>query len=97
MEAGLEAPITQATGHGNYIVAVYPDRIEIKSGWQGQNVETLNLRDISEVNVRGLVNCTLTITSNTGRIHELTRMALPDARRIKNTVEGQKTRAGLYE
>lgn len=93
----MEAPITQATGHGNHIVAVYPDRVEVKSGWQGQNVEALNLRDISEVNVRGLVNCTLTITSNTGRIHELTRMALPDARRIKTTVEAQKTRAGLYE
>lgn len=97
MEAGLEAPITQATGHGNNIVAVYPDRVEIKSGWQGQNVEAVNLRDISEVRVKGLVNCTLTITNNTGRVHELTRMALPDARRIKKTVEEQKGRAGLYE
>lgn len=97
MEAGLEAPITQATGHGNHIVAVYPDRVEIRSGWQGQNVEAVGLRDVSGVNVRGLVNCTLTITSNTGRVHELTRMALPDARRIKNAIEGQKNKAGLYE
>lgn len=97
MEAGLEAPITQATAHGNNIVAVYPDRVEMKSGWQNQNVETVNLRDIAVVNVRGVVNCTLTITSNTGRVHELTRMALPDARRIKNAVEGQKNKAGLYE
>lgn len=97
MEAGLEAPITQATGHGNRIVAVYPDRVEIKSGWQGQNVEAVNLREIAEINIKGLVNCTLAIISNTGRVHELTRMALPDARRIKNTVEGQKTKAGLYD
>jgi hypothetical protein len=97
MEAGLEVPITQATGHGNHIVAVYPDRVEIKSGWQGQNVEAVNLRDIATVNIRGLVNCTLTIGSNTGRVYELTRMALPDARRIKAAIEAQKTKAGLYE
>ena len=43
-EGSLEAPITQATAHNNTIVAVFPDRVEIRSGWQSQNVESFNLR-----------------------------------------------------
>jgi hypothetical protein len=93
----LEGPITQATGHNNTIVAVYADRIDIKSGWRSQNVESIGLRDVALIGIRGLVNVTLTIETNTGRVYRLSRMALPDARRIKNTFEEQKRRAGLYE
>ena len=90
-------PITQATGHNNTIVGVYEDRVELKSGWQSQNVESVGLRDVAAVGIKGLVNVTLTIQTNTGRIYQLNRMALPDARRIKNAVEQQKRRASLYE
>lgn len=93
----MEAPVTQATAHNNFVVSVYPDRLDLTSGWQGQNVESLGLKEISTVTVRGLVNCTLTIQTNTGRVYELTRMALPDARGVKAAVETQKRRAGLYE
>jgi hypothetical protein len=92
-----ERPITQATGHNNTIVGVYQDRIELKSGWQSQNVESVSLRDVAVISIRGLVNVTLTIETNKGRVYTLNRMALPDARRIKNTFEQQKRRAGLYE
>jgi hypothetical protein len=93
----LERPITQATGHRNTIVIVYEDRIELRSGWQGQNVESMKLRDVSVVGIRGVVNVTMTVENNTGRIYRLERMALPDARRVKNAVEQQKRRASLYE
>jgi hypothetical protein len=93
----LEGPITQATGHNNTIIAVYADRIDIKTGWRSQNVESVGLRDVALIGIRGLVNVTLTIETNTGRVYRLSRMALPDARRIKNTFEQQKRRAGLYE
>lgn len=90
-------PITQATGHNNTIVSVYQDRVELKSGWQSQNVESIGLRDVTVIGIRGLVNVTLTIETNTGRVFTLNRMALPDARRIKSTFEQQKRKAGLYE
>jgi hypothetical protein len=90
-------PITQATGHNNTIVAVYGDRIDIKTGWQSQNVESVGLRDIAAISIKGVVNVTLTIETNRGRVYQLNRMALPDARRIKNTFEQQKRKAGLYE
>jgi len=90
-------PITQATGHNNTIVAVYGDRIELKTGWQFHNIESIGLRDVALINIKGLVNVTLTIETNTGRVYQLNRMALPDARRIKNTFEQQKLRAGLYD
>ena len=62
MEDGLEAtPITQATGHNNTIVGVYEDRIELKSGWQSQNIESVGLRDVAVIAIKGLVNVTLTI------------------------------------
>ena len=93
----MEGPITQATGHNNTIIAVYADRIDIKTGWRSQNVESVGLRDVALIGIRGLVNVTLTIETNTGRAYRLSRMALPDARRIKNTFEQQKRRAGLYE
>ena len=98
MEGSLEgSPIAQATGHNNTIVAVYGDRIELKTGWQSQNIESVGLRDVSLISIKGLVNVTLTIETNKGRVYQLNRMALPDARRIKNTFAQQKQRAGLYE
>ena len=93
----MDAPITQATGSNNTIVGVYQNRIELKSGWQSQNVQSVGLRDVAMIGIKGLVNVTLTIETNTGRVYQLNRMALPDARRIKNTFEQQKRRAGLYE
>jgi hypothetical protein len=93
----LESPVTQATGHNNHIVSVYEDRIELRTGWQSQNVERVGLREVALIRIKGLVNVTLTIETNTGRVYQLNRMALPDARRIKNTFEQQKRRAGLYE
>lgn len=93
----MERPITQATGHNNTIVAVFADRVEVRSGWQSQNVESVNLRDVSAVKIKGLVNVTLDIVNNAGRVYRLHRMALPDARGIKAAVERQKQKAGLYE
>ena len=90
-------PIIQATGHNNNIVGVYQDRIELKSGWQSQNVESVGLRDVAMIGIKGFVNVTLTIETNTGRVYRLNRMALPDARGIKNAIEQQKRRAGLYD
>ena len=97
MEDDLDEPITQATGHKNTIISVYEDRVELKTGWQSQNVESVGLRDVVVIGIKGLVNVTLTIETNTGRVYQLNRMALPDARRIKNTFEQQKRRAGLYD
>lgn len=93
----MEPPITQATARGNNVVAVYADRVELRSGWQGQHVEPVSIRDVSAVRIRGLINCTLTILDNAGRIYELERMALPDARGVKSAIERQKQKAGLYE
>ena len=93
----MEGPITQATGHNNTIVAVYVDHIDIRTGWRSQNVESVGLRDVAQIGIKGLVNVTLTIETNKGRVYQLNRMALPDARRIKNTCERQKQRAGLYQ
>lgn len=93
----MGAPIVQAAAHTNHIINVYADRVEVRSGWQGQTAETLDMREIEGVNIRGLVNCTLTITSNKGRLFQLRRMALPEARDVKKTIENQKRRAGLYE
>ena len=93
----MEPPITQATAHGNNVVTVYADRVELRSGWQGQHVEPVSIRDVSAVRIRGVINCTLTILDNAGRIYELERMALPDARGVKSAIERQKQKAGLYE
>jgi hypothetical protein len=96
-EGSLEAPITQATARNNTIVAVFPERVEIRTGWQSQNVESFNLREISIVATKGLVNATLKLETNKGRVLEFTRMAPPDARRVRNAIESQKRLAGLYE
>jgi hypothetical protein len=93
----LEQPITQATAHGNNVVGVYGDRVELRSGFQGQHVETIIIRDVTSVDIQGWVNCTLTIESNTGRLYRLDRMALPDARGVKAAIERQKQKASIYE
>ena len=93
----MEVPITQATARNNTIVTVFADRVEVRSGWQSQNVESFNLKEVAVVTTRGLVNATLKLETNKGRVLEMTRMALPDARRVRNTIESQKRLAGLYE
>ncbi len=93
----MGAPITQATAHGNNVVGVYADRVELRSGWPGQNVEVVSIKSVSAVRIRGLINCTLTIVTNAGRAFELERMALPDARAIKTAIEQQKQKAGIYD
>ncbi len=90
-------PITQATAHDNTIVVVFPDRVEIRRGWQSQNVESFDLRELAALATKGVVNTTLQLETNKGRILQLTRMALPDARRVKNAIESRKRLAGLYE
>lgn len=93
----METQLAQAAGHNNYIVTVYTNRVELKSGWQGQNVENVGLRDISSVSVKGVVSCTLVLRTNEGRVYQVTRMARPDASQVKNAIEQQKQKAGLYE
>ncbi len=92
-----DPPITQATAHGNNIAIVYADRVELRSGWLGQRVEPVSIKDVSAVRIQGLINCTLTIVTNAGRVYGLERMALPDARGIKAAIERQKQTAGLFE
>ncbi len=90
-------PITQATAHNNTIVAVFAEHVEIKSGWQSQNLESFGLKQVSTVAIRGLVNATLSLETNTGRVLHLNRMAPPDARRVKRAIEAQKRLASLYD
>ena len=93
----MGAPITQATAHGNNVVSVYADRVELRSGWQGQNLEVVSIKNVSAVRIGGLINCTLTILTNAGRAFQLERMALPDARAVKTAIERQKQKAGTYD
>ena len=88
--------IAQGTGLNN-VINVYSDRVEIRTGWQSQNADSLGLKQIANVSIRGLVNCTLTIEVNDGRRLAVDRMALPDARQVKAAIESQKQKAGLYE
>ena len=88
--------IAQGTGLNN-VINVYTDRVEIRTGWQSQNADSLGLKQIANVSIRGLVNCTLTIEVNDGRRLHVERMALPDARQVKAAIEEQKQKAGLYE
>jgi Bacterial PH domain len=88
--------IAQGTGLNN-VINVYSDRVEIRTGWQSQNADSLGLKQIANVSIRGLVNCTLTIEVNDGRRLAVERMALPDARQVKLAIESQKQKAGLYE
>ncbi len=57
----------------------------------------MSIKDVSAVRVKGLINCTLTIVTNAGRVYGLERMALPDAHSIKAAIERQKQKAGIYE
>ena len=79
------------------MVNVYPDRVELVSGWQGQNVVAVGLRQVVDATVRGVVNATLVIETNDGRRISVERMAPPDARQIRVAIEQQKKSAGLYE
>lgn len=88
--------IAQGTGLNN-VINVYSDRVEIRTGWQSQNADSLGLKQIANVSIRGLVNCTLTIEVNDGRRLAVDRMALPDARQVMAAIESQKQKAGLYE
>lgn len=89
-----ERPIAQATASRNNIINVYSDRVELVSGWQGQNVESVAHREISGVGVRGLVNCTLTIETNMGRLFRLEGLGLSEANALKSAIERQKQKAG---
>lgn len=93
----MERPIAQASGHRNNIVKVYDERVEFLSGWQGQNKETVGLREIENLEVRGWVNCILSIRTNQGRVFKLERLALPDANSVKRAVERQKQKAGAQD
>ncbi len=87
-----------AQGAGiNNVINVYYDRVELRTGWQSENVTSLRLKQVASVTLRGLVNCTLTIEVNDGRRLNVERMALPDARQVKAAIESQKQKAGLYE
>jgi hypothetical protein len=88
--------LAQGTGN-NGVINVYTDRVEFRTGWNSENADSLGLKQIANVSIRGLVNCTLTIEVNDGRHLNVERMALPDARQVKAAVEAQKRRAGLYE
>lgn len=93
----MASPIAQAAGHRNMIVEVHEDRVELKSGWQDSNFESINIRDISSASTSGLVNCTLTLETNKGRVHRVERMSRPEANEIKRAIETQKGKAGLHE
>jgi hypothetical protein len=88
--------IAQGTGN-NGVVNVYPDRVELRTGWYSENATSLGLKQVVGVSIRGLVNCTLTIEVNDGRRVNVEHMALPDARQVKAAVEEQKRKASLYE
>ena len=91
-----QRPLAQGTGSNN-VINVYPDRVELLTGWQSQNIVSVGLKQVAAVSTRGLVNCTLTIEVNDGRRLNVERMALPDARQVKTAIEEQKRRAGLFE
>ena len=94
----MEQNRTLAQGAGtNVVVNVYPDRVEFVSGWQGQTIVAVSLRQVVDATVRGVINATLIVETNDGRRMNVERMALPDARQIKTAIEQQKKTAGLYE
>ncbi len=88
--------LAQGAGTNN-IINVYSDRIELRTGWQSENIVSLRLKQVASVTLRGMINCTLTLEINDGRRLNVERMALPDARQVKAAVEAQKQKAGLYE
>jgi hypothetical protein len=88
--------LAQGAGN-NSVINVYPDRVEFRTGWNSENADSLRLKQIASISIRGLVNCSLTIEVNDGRRIKVERMALPDARQVKAAVEAQKRKAVLYE
>src|SRR5215217_6474578 len=95
--AGMEQRLLAQDTGLNRVINVYTDRVEIRTGWQSQNTNSLGLKQVAHVSIRGLVNCTLAIEVNDGRRLHIERMALPDARRVKAAIDSQKKKAGLYE
>ena len=79
------------------MINVYEDRLEVVSGWQGQNIASVGLKQVVDVATRGALNFTLTVGVNDGRRITVDHMALPDARQVKAAIENQKRTAGLYE
>jgi hypothetical protein len=90
-----ESPIAQGTG--GCALSVYPNRVEFTSGWQSQNIFSVELEQSACVDVGGLINCTLTVEVNDGRHLNGIVMALPDALEIKAAIERQKSMAGPRE
>ncbi len=88
--------LAQGTG-SNGVINVYADRVVMSTGWQNQNNTSLGLKQVASVQLKGLVNCTLSLEINDGRRLNVERMALPDARQVKDAIERQKKMAGLYE
>ena len=88
--------LAQGTGR-NGVINVFPDRIELRTGWNNENVDPVGLKQVAHTSIRGLVNCTLAIEVNDGRRILIERMALPDARQVKAAIEDQKRKASLYE
>ena len=91
-----QRPLAQGAGTNN-VINVYPNRVELQSGWQGQNTTSVELKQIASVSIKGMINCTLTVEINDGRRLNVGRMALRDARQVKTEIERQKRKAGLYE
>ena len=90
-----ESPIAQGTGGG--AVSVYHNRVKFTSGWQSQNIFSVELEQIASVDVRGLTDCTTTIEVNDGRRLDIVGRALPDVLEIKAAIERQKSMAGPRE
>ncbi|MDQ3303412.1 MAG: hypothetical protein M3518_08720 [Actinomycetota bacterium] len=88
--------LAQGTGR-NGVINVFPDRIELRTGWNNENADPVGLKQVAHVSIRGFVNCALTIEVNDGRRILIEHMALPDARQVKAAIEDQKRKASLYE
>ena len=91
-----EGPIAQATGNNNNIIEVYAQRMEVHRGWQNHQTETLTLKDISSISIKGWINCTLIVETNKGRVYHFEHVSLPEARGIKTVVYSQKQKASTY-
>ena len=95
-----ERPIAQGTGT-NVVVNVYLDRLELRTGWQNENVTSLGLKQVVGVSVRGFVNSTLVVELNDGRRLNIGRMAprcpQDQGRNRKPEREGQPLRVAVRE
>ena len=63
-----ENPIAQGTGSGVGVI-VYPERVEFRSRLRSQNTCSVGLGQVTSVRTRGLINCTLTVEINDGRLY----------------------------